>query len=375
MGGKQPPLPVMALCTNCEFAEAELRCMQCAEANDDHLFCRACSSVHVKVKRYRGHTYERAARAVVQCSNCDVQVATHRCADCAVDEQHLCRHCAVFHTKVKCFKHHRVVEVSGAAGGRGVDISAAGPWAPLPPVVQQYVGDVLDGLGAAFARTSLSALLDFSGVQVPQAQVYVPLLLCTAVSFLLLRPVLGKHGSSFVTIVGSLIVLRVMQSPAPRHTRADKGQTFTVSAGGRRDPSSQAAAAAAAAAPVVAPSLSPAVRLTGSSKASRQQRNPPLVLRSPLHSNGTGSDLTNWLPTHNDGATTAPVSAPPAAAAKRPPPVMQVGAVVGWEDEDDDEFRDEFSYRRHSTAATLRSRGPAYRGRRSKKSTATNSEG
>ena len=346
-----PSLSIMALlCSNCEFAEADLSCLQCRETGEDNLFCRSCAAVHGKVKRYRGHTFERAARASARCSNCDVEVATHRCADCKVGEQHLCRQCAVFHSKVKCFKDHRVIELSGGARRPGDDNAALG-----------RVGDMLDGLSAAFARSHLSTMLDFSGVQVPQAQVYVPLLLCTAVSFLLLRPVLGKHGSSIVTIIGSLMVLRVMQSPAPRHDRHGKGETFTISAG-RRDPAQPAAPAAA-----TAPALSlPAVRLTGSSKVSKQQRNPPLVLKSPLGTgSGTGSDLNSWLPTA--GRPAAPATAPPLAATKRPSPPLQFGAAAGWEDDEDEEFRDEFTYHRNSTAATLRSRGPAYRGRRSRK--------
>ena len=102
-----------SLCSNCETVPSELKCIQCTEAQEENLFCESCSEIHVLVKKFKQHTFEKVFRFGNQkCCNCDLQISTHRCLDCVDGEQYLCHSCASFHVKLKSFKGHRVAEHS-----------------------------------------------------------------------------------------------------------------------------------------------------------------------------------------------------------------------------------------------------------------------
>ena len=98
-----PPLK----CTNCEEAAAELRCVQCAQANEEHLFCYECSVIHAKQRETKGHAFE----AMHICWNCEGTISTHRCMDCMDRAQHLCQNCSSIHCRVKRYKDHHVVKI------------------------------------------------------------------------------------------------------------------------------------------------------------------------------------------------------------------------------------------------------------------------
>lgn len=354
------------LCSNCEFAEAEWRCTACSLAKEDELYCLNCSEIHTKIKRNKDHVFETFVQVSHLCSNCDEQVSTHRCMDCPETEQRLCRNCSLFHSKIKAFKDHRVVQQSKSShttthagypinpGGYGRDnISII---YSNPTLIQRFE-EIYDDLGTFVAQLHVPGWFDFSSIGIPKAEVYIPLLFCTAFTFLALRPFLGKHGSSLVTLVGSIIVLRIVQSP----NWSSNSINNNSSRSGRKAARGQSNADAE---PPSIPSL------MGSSKFSKQQRNPPLVLRSAL-SNTTNtvarnSNSTSAYSMDGNGLAVSAGNIKPSAVGKKTI-VLQFGAAAGWEDDDDDEFRDEFSYQRCSTAATFQPRGPAYRGRTSSK--------
>ena len=100
-------------CTNCEKADADLKCVQCAQAKQEHLFCVRCwEEVHAKQRETKTHTFEE----IHVCYNCGPGkrvIATHRCMDCVIRGPHLCQVCSSGHCKAKQFKDHRVVEIDG----------------------------------------------------------------------------------------------------------------------------------------------------------------------------------------------------------------------------------------------------------------------
>jgi hypothetical protein len=173
-----------------------------------------------------------------------------------------------------------------------------------------------------------------------------------------------------VTIVGSIIILRIVQSPTWNSSNNSNSTTgkYNSTSSFRNGRKAQRGRGEDDAEPASAPAL------MGNSKLSKQLRNPPLVLRSALSDNkNKTSNNNNFSTTHstthsagsgNDHLVT--MGASRSTAVGRKAAVLQFGAAAGWED-DDDEFKNEFSYQRCSTAATLHPRGPAYRGRTSKR--------
>ena len=349
-----------SLCSNCEFAEVELRCIQCIEAKEDGLFCGSCSRIHVKVKKYKQHVFEKVIRPCPFCFNCEEQIATHRCVDCVDGEQYLCRSCSSFHGKVKCYKDHRVVKHAddnertndGSSNNNNISITYSSP------SLSQRMEDIVDDWNSWFARTRLSSLLDFTHVKTPPPKVYIPLIIGTAISFLILRPLIGKHGSSVVTILGSLIVLRVMQSPPSINQSMNEWNSKASRTGKQKRVQMEDYA--------LTPSSMP--QLTGSGKLSRQRNNPPLVLKSAL-SSGNHTTTSPALMTTDTSHPSMTKNKGIELNKKQQP--VQFGAMAGWEDKEED-FSQEFSYKRCSEAATLKPRGPAYHGRtRHKRRTST----
>ena len=337
------------LCSNCEFAEAELQCIQCIQAKEDGLFCGNCSKIHVKVKKFKQHVFETVIRSCPFCSNCEEQFSTHRCVDCADGEQYLCRSCSSFHGKVKCFKDHRVVKHSddnerSSNSNNNHDISIT----YSSPSLLQRVEEIVDDWNSWFARSHLSNIFDFTSVKTPPPKVYIPLIIGTALSFLILRPLIGKHGSSVVTILGSLVVLRVMQSPPAISQNMDEWNSKASRTGKQKRVQIEDYA--------MTPTSMP--QLTGGGKKSRQRNNPPLVLKSAL-SNGNNTNSPALRTT--DISLTSTIKNQGTELRKKQTPV-QFGAMAGWEDGEED-FSNEFSYKRCSEAATLKPRGPAYHGR------------
>ena len=337
------------LCSNCEFAEAELRCIQCIEAKEDGLFCGNCSRIHVKVKKFKQHVFEKVIQPCQFCFNCEEQISTHRCVDCVDGEQYLCRSCSSFHGKVKCFKDHRVVKYSDdneRTNDRNNNISIT----YSSPSLLQRTEDIVDEWSSWLARSRLSNLLDFTNVKTPPPKVYIPLIIGTAVSFLVLRPLIGKHGSSVVTILGSLIILRVMQSPPSIDPIVNEWNSKASRTGKQKRVQMEDYA--------MTPTPMPMPQLTGSGKLSRQRNNPPLVLKSALSS---GNHVISPALKTADTSYPSTIKNKGTELGKKQHPV-QFGAMAGWEDNEED-FSHEFSYKRCSEAATLKPRGPAYQGR------------
>lgn len=99
----------MVVCSNCDLTSATVQCQQCAEFCDEGAsFCTDCSEFHLKIKKFRGHLFTPIS-SVELCSNCELNLAQHRCIDCPLSDQLYCDGCVEVHGKMKISKSHRVV--------------------------------------------------------------------------------------------------------------------------------------------------------------------------------------------------------------------------------------------------------------------------
>lgn len=100
------------LCTNCEFAVATLKCVNCPDSVS--LFCKECSTIHTKVKQSRTHTFTNYKANVTKriCCNCDSEVSRYVCSNCSENDKFLCVGCSIIHPKVKTFRGHIVSPIN-----------------------------------------------------------------------------------------------------------------------------------------------------------------------------------------------------------------------------------------------------------------------
>ena len=115
----KPHLP-MILCSNCESAAATVRCCECSF--NDSLFCRACSDIHLKVKKFRSHCFDMMASDLL-CWNCENSPAENICSDCPYEENSFCRSCSDIHIKVKSTRQHRIKKIAATASPKRGAIS------------------------------------------------------------------------------------------------------------------------------------------------------------------------------------------------------------------------------------------------------------
>lgn len=101
----------MVECSNCESAVAILECNDCLNLNgNESLFCSECSGIHLKLKKFQGHSFQEIKSITGRdlCCNCESNAAEYKCFDCPVEEQKYCSTCAGLHCKVKSTRCHRI---------------------------------------------------------------------------------------------------------------------------------------------------------------------------------------------------------------------------------------------------------------------------
>lgn len=105
------------ICSNCELFQAVIQCNDCLEnnvknsSNDDNVFCKVCSEIHIKIKKYCNHSdsYQLITIKSKICCNFESIEGEYRCKDCAEGEQIYCLDCYRLHGQIKSTRNHNVV--------------------------------------------------------------------------------------------------------------------------------------------------------------------------------------------------------------------------------------------------------------------------
>ena len=100
----------MNFCSNCDICAAVYECKQCIDGS--RLFCEQCMTIHVKVKPFKEHTFQRLQKRVILCNNCDSSQAKYVCRECDESCRYLCVGCSVIHPKIKAFRGHMVTALA-----------------------------------------------------------------------------------------------------------------------------------------------------------------------------------------------------------------------------------------------------------------------
>ena len=102
-----------SLCSNCEFVEACMKCIDCCNESDinNSIFCNECSDLHKQIKIYKAHELVKYSIAeernrIVICENCDQQPAKFLCMKCPEKSNYFCGGCSIIHTKIKAYRDH-----------------------------------------------------------------------------------------------------------------------------------------------------------------------------------------------------------------------------------------------------------------------------
>lgn len=195
----------MVLCSNCEFAFATAECDTCKNASQNSLFCDTCRSLHCEIEENRRHVFSEIVQRSSSCSNCEFSASKFYCLDCPVRDQNYCLGCSIFHPKVKATRNHRIVcyESEGVFAPALSSVS-------LLQKARIFCRDLSTVTPVA---EFLEVLQFFEAPSVNISFIFMALLFIAGLALLLFaRRVIGKNGSSFLTIVGTVCLLRFLQT-------------------------------------------------------------------------------------------------------------------------------------------------------------------
>jgi hypothetical protein len=188
----------MIVCIECEFASAIIECETCTGINKNYFFCKECSRLHNK-RCDNTHIFKKLIQHKILCSNCETNISKFFCLDCPLIDQNLCFDCSIYHPKVKATRNHRV---------RLKDIINEAP--PLLSCKQRVTVFYRNFL----AMTPISEFLEVLEIDIPIPD-FIPIqfiIIFTWIAiFFLTRRLIGNNGSSVLTIIGSIVLLRFIQ--------------------------------------------------------------------------------------------------------------------------------------------------------------------
>lgn len=188
----------MIVCNYCEFASAIFECETCKLSNKDCFFCKKCSKIHRNEYEVT-HLFEKLIQQNCLCSNCDINTAKFLCLDCPLVEQNFCFECSIYHPKVKATRNHRI---------RQKEITDKS--FPLLSNQQRVIILYRNFL----AMTPISEFLEVLEIDIPLPD-FIPIqgvVIFTGIAmFFLARRLMGNNGTSALTIVGAVVLLRFIQ--------------------------------------------------------------------------------------------------------------------------------------------------------------------
>ena len=198
----------MVLCSNCEFASATGECDDCRSSHRDSLFCCSCRDLHLRSRKNLNHIFREIPRQNYLCSNCEFSAAKFSCLDCPSEEKYYCLGCSILHPKVKATRNHRIYRDDEIEGTDTLPNQSSLTWTQRATIFIRNFTKV----------TPISEFLevlyffDFPNLNYPLITVILPFFCAIAGSFLLARRYIGKNGSSYITIIVTVALLRYIQT-------------------------------------------------------------------------------------------------------------------------------------------------------------------
>lgn len=201
----------MILCSNCDIEAASYKCSQCPP--NECAFCAECKGLHSQIKAFRGHQFADLPKQVVLCSNCEQSESKFICRDCDESNKNLCLGCSVIHPKIKAFRNHNVMQLSGNPGS---SLKARAPFS----LSTNSIGDTFAYfIDAAYDNLSKRPLTDIV--------LWQTVAICSAVTiaYYTIVNIIFRKYSSLVNIGLAIWLFQWLQSSKFKVSDADKSLT------------------------------------------------------------------------------------------------------------------------------------------------------